>query len=347
MLQPVIELEQALVLRRKGALLVDVRSPSEFSETTIPGAINVPIFDDEERALVGTLYKQLNKKVARRKGIELVAPKIPQLLQAVEAARDPDGPPAIIFCWRGGLRSLAVTSFLNLAGIPARQLKGGHKVFRQSVSRYFEQQDWPRVLVLRGLTGVGKTQLLQKLAEENYPVVDLEGLANHRGSAFGALGLEPQPGQKMFEALLWDRLDQLRDSDYLLTEGESLHIGRLVVPKRFHMAMQVEPSLWIDASLDYRVQVILEDYPALDDLREAFEAPILALKERLGKKAVAEMLELLKNGAWEQLVRELMVRYYDPLYMHTLPGQRREIKVESLEEGVQQLREAISRILKG
>lgn len=345
MLQPVIELDQALELRRKGALLVDVRSPSEFAETTIPGAINVPIFDDEERALVGTLYKQLNKRVARRRGIELVAPKIPQLLQQVEAARDPDGPPAIIFCWRGGLRSLAITSFLNLAGIPARQLKGGHKVFRQSVSRYFEQKDWARVLVLRGMTGVGKTQVLQRLAEEDYPVIDLEGLANHRGSAFGALGLEPQPGQKMFEALLWDRLDQLRDADYLLTEGESLHIGRLVVPKRFHQAMQQETSLWLEASLDYRVRVILEDYPALDDLRAAFEAPILALKERLGKKVVAEMLKLLQQGAWAQLVRELMVRYYDPLYMHTLPERRRNIQFESFDEGVQQLREAINAVL--
>jgi len=346
-LQPQIELDQALELRRKGALLVDVRSPSEFAETTIPGAVNVPIFDDDERALVGTLYKQLNKRVARRRGIELVAPKIPQLLQRIEAARDPDGPPAIVFCWRGGLRSLAVTSFLNLAGIPARQLRGGHKVFRQHVSRYFERQDWPRLLVLRGLTGVGKTQMLQQLAAEDYPVVDLEGLANHRGSAFGALGLEPQPGQKLFEALLWERLEQLRDADYLLTEGESLHIGRLVVPKRFHQAMQLETSLWIDAPLDYRVRVILDDYPALDDLRGAFEAPILALKERLGNKVVAEMLELLQRGEWQPLVRELMVRYYDPLYLHTLPGQRREIRVASFAAGMAQLREAIAALLRG
>ncbi|HKJ04280.1 MAG TPA: tRNA 2-selenouridine(34) synthase MnmH [Geopsychrobacteraceae bacterium] len=345
MLQPIIELDQAFELRRRGALLVDVRSPSEFAETTIPGAINVPIFDDEERALVGTLYKQMNKKVARRRGIELVAPKIPQLLQQVEAARDPDGPPAVVFCWRGGLRSLAITSFLNLAGIPARQLKGGHKAFRQSVSRYFEQQDWAKVLVLRGLTGVGKTQFLLKLADEGYPVIDLEGLANHRGSAFGALGLKPQPGQKMFEALLWDRLDHLRDSDYLLTEGESLHIGRLTVPKRFHMAMQTETSLWLETSLDYRCQVILDDYPALDNLRAAFESPILALKERLGKKVVAEMLELLQRGEWQQLVHELMVRYYDPLYMHTLPERRREILFSSFEEGMQQLREAITIVL--
>lgn len=345
MLQPTVDLDQALELRCKGALLVDVRTPSEFAETTIPGAINVPIFDDDERVLVGTLYKQRSKGVARRRGIELVAPKIPQMLKQIEEARDPDGPPAVVFCWRGGLRSLAITSFMNLAGIPARQLKGGHKAFRRMVSRYFEEQDWSRVLVLRGLTGVGKTQMLQQLSSEGYPVVDLEGLANHRGSAFGALGLEPQPGQKKFEALLWSRLDQLRDADYLLTEGESLHIGRLVVPKRFHLAMQEEVSLWLDASLDYRVQVILEDYPALDDLSDAFRPPILALKERLGKNAVNEMLELLERKDWERLVRELMIRYYDPLYLHTLPERRRDVQFESFEQGMRKLREVIGELV--
>jgi len=345
MLHPVIALDEALALRHRGALLVDVRTPAEFADTTIPGAINVPIFDDAERALIGTLYKQRSKGDARRRGIELVAPKIPQLLQQIEASRDPDSPPAIIFCWRGGLRSLAMTTFLNLAGIPARQLSGGHKAFRRMVSRYFETAAWPRILVLRGLTGVGKTQLLQQLVPQGYPVVDLEGLANHRGSAFGALGLEPQPGQKKFEALLWHRLEQLRAADYLLTEGESLHIGRLVVPKRFHQAMQQQPSLWVEASLDYRVQVILADYPALDDLRTAFQAPILALKERLGKQVVAELLELLQRGEWQQLVRELMVRYYDPLYLHTLPERRQEIRVESLSQGVEQLRAKITALL--
>jgi len=342
LLHPTIDLQQALEQRRRGALLVDVRSPSEFAETTIPDALNAPIFDDDERAQVGTLYKQLDKKTARRRGIELVSPKIPQLLQRIDEARNPDAPPVIVFCWRGGLRSLAVTTFLNLAGIPARQLVGGHKAFRRMVAAYFETENWSRVLVLRGMTGVGKTQLLQQLATENYPVVDLEGLANHRGSAFGALGLEPQPGQKYFEALLWDRLDQLRNSPYLLTEGESLHIGRLVVPKRFHHAMQTETSLWLEAPLDYRVDVILNDYPALNDLRDAFESPILALKERLGKVVVNELLALLHRGEWRQLVRELMVRYYDPLYSHTLPARRSELKFDSFDEGIDQIREEIS-----
>ena len=330
-MQETIELGQALQRQRKGALIVDVRTPAEFAEATIPGAVNVPIFSNEERVLVGTLYKEKGKRDARKLGVALVAPKIPQLLEQVEALRDKRSGPVIVFCWRGGMRSLAMTSFMNLAGIPAQQLLGGHKGFRRWVLDYFEQQQFPPVFVLRGLTGVGKTRILQQLQGADYPVVDLEGLANHRGSAFGSLGLTPQPSQKMFDALLWQRLEQLGEHKYLVTEGESLHIGRVVIPKRFHLAMQVQTSIWLSASLDLRTQIILEDYPALDQLRVQFERPINALKERLGGQVVAEFLELLNAGQWDKLVRELMVRYYDPLYFHTLPESRVEVEVDILD----------------
>ncbi len=344
-LQDVIDLDQALKLRQRGALLVDVRSPAEFAEATIPGAINVPVLDDVERAEIGTLYKEVGRRDARRRGIEIVAPKIPEMLWKIENARHPDSPPAVVFCWRGGMRSLAMTSFLNLGGIPARQLSGGHKAFRRKVIDYFEQTDFGKVLVVRGLTGVGKTLLLHRLATEKYPVIDLEGLANHRGSAFGGLGLGEQPGQKMFEARLWDQLEEQRGANYLLTEGESRHIGRLVVPPRFYKALQEQPSLWVDASLDYRVRVILDDYPARDDLAAAFEPPLRALKERLGNSAVADLLKLLHEKKWEELTRKLMVDYYDPLYLHTLPARRVEIRVDDLDTGVTDLKRAISELL--
>lgn len=344
-MQAIIDLDQVLKLRSRGALLVDVRSPAEFAEASIPGAINVPIFNNDERAEVGTIYKQVGRRDSRKRGIEIVAPKIPQLLSQIETARSPDSPPVVVFCWRGGMRSTAMLSFLNLAGIPARQLNGGHKAFRRRVIDYFEQADFGRVLVVRGLTGVGKTLLLQRLAADNYPVVDLEGLANHRGSAFGGLGLGAQPGQKMFEACLWDRLEASHDAGYILTEGESRHIGRLVVPARFHRAMQEQTSLWVEASLDYRVQVILNDYPARDDLSAAFEPPLRALKERLGNSAVADLLKLLHDKQWEELTRRLMVDYYDPLYMHTCPQRRIEVRVDDLDSGVADLKQAIVKLL--
>ena len=343
-MQPPIDLEKALLERHNGALLIDVRSPAEFAETTIPGAVNVPIFSNEERAQVGTLYKQRGNRAARRLGVDLVSPRIPAIVAAVEAAQGERRSPVIVFCWRGGMRSQAISSFLNLAGIPARQLVGGHKGFRSHIVKYFEQVQWPPVYVLRGLTGVGKTRVLHDLEKQDFPVVDLEGMANHRGSAFGNLGLDPQPSQKMFEALLWDCLDRYRDASYLLTEGESLHIGRVVIPKRFHQAMQVEPSLWLTASLATRVEVILEDYPAIDKLSSQFEPPLLALKERLGKKVVAEFCQLLHDGQWEDLTRELMVRYYDPLYLHTLPAQRTEIDLDPYPQGLERVIKALAEL---
>lgn len=340
-----MELDRALTLRDQGALLVDARTPSEFAEATIPGAINVPIFSDDERAEVGTLYKKRGGQEARRLAVRLVSPKIPRLVEQVETLWSPESGPVIVFCWRGGMRSKALSTFLNLAGIAAWQLRGGHKSFRGLVRDFFETGNWGRLLVLRGLTGVGKTRLLKRLAAEGYPVIDLEGLAGHRGSAFGALGLPPQPTQKTFEALLWDALRRIPPDGYALVEGESRQIGRLMLPIRVHAAMQLETSIWIDASFDYRTQVILDDYPARDELREAFAPPITALKPRLGGQPVERMLALLGQDRWHELVRELMVLYYDPLYNHTKPERRIEIDIEAEPQDLERLRNAIARVL--
>jgi tRNA 2-selenouridine synthase len=340
-----ISLDKALALRDKGALLIDARTPAEYAEATIPGAVNVPLFDDEERARVGTLYKQEGKSAAKRLAMQLVAPKIPALVEQVEAALAGRRPPVVVFCWRGGQRSRALTTFLDLAGMPARQLTGGHKAFRSHVREFFEKGNWGRLLVLRGLTGVGKTRLLLRLRAEGYPVLDLEGLANHRGSAFGNLGLPPQPSQKSFEAHLWDELRRIPPGDYALAEGESKHIGRLVLPPSVYAALQVETTLWVNASLDYRTRIILDDYPAIDHLRAGFVRPLKALRPRLGGETVDRLLGLLEEGDWETLVRELMVLYYDPLYRHTRPQRRIEIDIEPEVEGIVRLKSAIDQVL--
>ncbi len=337
-------LEKALTLRDKGALFIDARSPSEYAEAHVPGAVNVPILDDEERARVGTLYKQEGSQAARRLGVEIVSPKIPALIDQVAAARPQKRLPVVVYCWRGGMRSRALTDFLNLAGIEARQMLGGHKAFRAHVREYFAEGALPRLLVLRGLTGVGKTRILKRLEDEGYPVLDLEGLANHRGSAFGGLGLPAQPGQKHFESLLWDALKGGSPQGYFLTEGESRSIGRCKQPDRLFEALQAETTLWINAGLDFRTEVILEDYPAADELREAFVAPITALKRRLGKETVGRLLRLLEDGQWHQLVRELMEFYYDPLYNHTKPEDRIEIDIEPFDEGMERLKAAIAEV---
>lgn len=336
-----VSLEQALALRDRGALFIDARTPAEFEESTIPGSVNVPIFSNEERARVGLLFKEQGKAAARRLALDLVAPAIPAMVRQVESALGDRRVPVVVFCWRGGMRSHALTTFLELTGIPARQMTGGHKGFRAHVREFFEREEWGRLLVLRGMTGVGKTRLLQRLEKEGMPVLDLEAMANHRGSAFGALGLPPQPSQKAFEAMLWDALRKIPRHGYALAEGESRHIGRLIMPRQVHESLQKETTLWINASLDYRTRVILSDYPALDSLKGAFARPLRLLKPRLGGETVQRLLHLLEAGDWEPLVRDLMVLYYDPLYEHTRPANRIEIDIEPEEEGILRLKEAI------
>jgi len=340
-----ITLKQALSQRDKGAVLIDARSPAEFAEATIPGAINMPILDDAERAEVGRLYKQVGKAEARRRGVALVAPKIPAMVEQAAGLQAGTSLPVVVFCWRGGLRSLALTQFLTLAGVPARQLSGGHKVFRRHVLDFFENGQWGRLIVFRGLTGVGKTHYLHRLVDAGFPILDLEGLASHRGSAFGNLGLPPQPTQKMFEALVWDVLSKVPKDAYVLAEGESRHIGRVALPVQLYNSLQVETSIWLKADLSTRVRNILGDYPAIDSLKTDFAEPIKALKERLGKKTVSRYLELLDAGKWSELVSNLMENYYDPLYQHTLPKRRIEVDLDPEETALERIQSAISRIL--
>ena len=340
-----ISLEQTLSLRDKGAVLVDARSPAEYAEATIPGAINIPVLDDTERAEVGTLYKQAGKTAARRRGVELVAPKIPAMVEQAAGFQTGTALPVIVFCWRGGMRSLALTQFLELAGVPARQLSRGHKGFRRHVLDFYEKGQWGRLVVLRGLTGVGKTRYLHRLAENGLPIIDLEGLANHRGSAFGNLGLPPQPSQKMFEALLWDELRKVPKGRFALVEGESRHIGRVALPVQLYNSLQVETSIWLRTELTSRVRNILADYPAIDSLKGDFIEAIQSLKQRLGKKVVCRYLELLDAGEWTELVSELMENYYDPLYRHTLPDRRIEVALEPEETALERIRAAVSSVL--
>ncbi|NLC69761.1 MAG: tRNA 2-selenouridine(34) synthase MnmH [Desulfuromonadaceae bacterium] len=340
-----IEVDEALKLRDQGALMVDVRSPSEFAQETIPGAINIPLLNDEERARVGTCYKQKGRMEARLLGLQFVSPRIPAMVSQLLCQKHTDRTPAVVFCWRGGLRSEAAATLFALAGISVRRLRGGHKAFRDYVRDFLDRGEWGRLLVLRGLTGVGKTALLKRLVQKGVPILDLEGIACHRGSAFGGLNQPPQPTQKYFEALLWDRLRNIPPGSWAVSEGESRNIGKLLLPERLYASLQEETSLWIKASVDFRVRTILREYAPLLEEKEALTAPIQSLRRRLGGDAVDQLLQLVKEEHWEELVRRLIVDYYDPLYRHTLPERRIEVEVEPEDEGMQRLRLALDRVL--
>lgn len=340
---PTIDIDKALKLYDQGALFIDGRSETEFAEGTIPGAVNVPILNNDERREIGICYKKEGSKVARRRGVDVVSPKIPSLISSVESAMTDQKQTIVLFCWRGGMRSRAFTTFLNLAGYKTYQLIGGYKAFRRHIIDYFEQPQWGRLLVLRGMTGVGKTVLLHRLKKDNYRVLDIEGLANHRGSTFGGFGLPPQPTQKQFDALLWRELRKSKPDDIIISEGESKRVGSVRLPDNLYNALQIEKSLWIEAGLDFRAKVILDDYPVGPHLKEAFSGRIEGLKNRLGGSKVKELQGLIDNQNWPKLVEMLMIDYYDPLYMHTKPERRIDIQIDAA-GGYEKLLAAISKL---
>lgn len=294
-------------------LLVDVRTPLEFAEDHILGAINVPLLSNEERVEIGTLYKQTGPHPARVRGLEITAPKLPAIVAEIAVAAA--GRPILVCCWRGGLRSRTVASVLELTGYPAVQLAGGYKSYRNHIVGYFEQFQPPGPLVvLHGLTGIGKTTFLY-LLQENGPwtVIDLEGLAGHRGSAFGMLGLEQNLTQKHFESLLWDAFRRIPPGMPIVLEGESRRIGRIALPGVMYETMRDGVKIWCEATLETRVRRLLEDY-GREEYREEIISSLGRIRKKLGGEKYVELSGYLDRWELEPFVRELCVSYYDRNY---------------------------------
>jgi tRNA 2-selenouridine synthase len=301
----------------KSALIIDVRSPCEHAAESIPDAVNVPLLSDDERVEIGTIYNQEGDLVARRRALQFISPKIPSFVESV-AERKQHGQPIVVHCWRGGLRSEAVASVLSIAGIDCFRLTGGYKSWRgQVVSDLANNAYQFDPIVLVGLTGSGKTEILSALQELGMQVLDLEALANHRGSVFGGLGLGEQPTQKNFDAALWMKLRTLQPGKLFL-EGESRRIGRISLPDCvYHRILKATPVL-VTGSVEKRAARITADYlnPAFNPQQELSRALLLLqnLKDRLGAKVVAELEALLTAGEILPAVQRILVEYYDPLY---------------------------------
>jgi tRNA 2-selenouridine synthase len=203
-----ITIEELLALKdKKELVMIDVRSPSEFQDATIPGSINIPFFDDNERAEIGTIYKQVSVQAAKDRGLEIISAKLPTFVKTFEGIKEQKA----VFCWRGGMRSHTSATVLSLMGIRTYRLTGGFRSYRRWVVDTLEKMDFkPRVCVISGNTGAGKTAILRRLQEDGYPVLDLEALAGHRGSIFGHVGLRAN-NQKTFEAHLVTNLLLLKD----------------------------------------------------------------------------------------------------------------------------------------
>ena len=296
-------------------LVVDVRTPLEYGEDHIPAAINVPLLTNEERVEIGTLYKQTGPHEARMRGLELTAHRFPAMVAAIAEAAA--GRPVLVYCWRGGLRSKTVTSILELAGFRAVQLQGGYKAFRSHVIAYFEPFRPPGPLVvLHGMTGIGKTSFLLGLDHKLYSMVELEGLASHRGSAFGELGLTQDLSQKRFETLLWDAFRRLPQGIPVIVEGESKRIGKVSLPGNMYDVMRDGIKIWCEASLETRVRRLIAEYGRPEYLEE-METALLRIRKRLGGEKHAEIAGYLSRREMEQFMTELIRNYYDKDYYKT------------------------------
>lgn len=296
--------------------IIDVRSPAEYAEDHIPGAINCPVLDDAERITIGTLYKQVSPFEARKAGAVLVARNIARHIEA-HFGQHPKSWRPLIYCWRGGQRSGAFTHVLREIGWSARRLEGGYKTWRHHVLQQIA--DLPgqfRFRVVTGPTGSGKSRILEALARQGAQVLHLEALAAHKGSVLGGLPDAPQPSQKKFETDLYSVLTTFDRSRPVFVEAESRRIGRIALPQTIVDAIASATLLRIEASIPQRVAFLLTDYAYLRDA-EGLSSQLGRLTELLGKEVIAAWQQLAVAGDFETLVTELLIRHYDPLYART------------------------------
>ncbi len=301
--------------------VIDVRSPGEFEKGHIPGAINMPLFTNEERAIVGTLYKQTGRDEAIEKGLEIVGPKMADFVRTAKGiAKDKQ---LLVHCWRGGMRSGSMTWLLNTAGLQVATLKGGYKSYRNFVLEQFLKQ-YP-IVVLSGDTGSGKTEILYELHKMGQQIIDLEGLAQHQGSAFGSLGTLQQPTQEQFENDLANQLYSLDVAKSIWVEDESITIGKCVIPKAFWEQMRQVIVLKLVLPLEERVRFLVEGYSTLatDFLQNSIER----ISKKLGGEQAKEAAIALQQKDYATVVR-IVLKYYDKAYAM---GETKRVK-ESITE---------------
>ena len=302
-------------------VIIDVRSPIEFAQGHIPGAVNVPLFDDDQRAEIGTLYRKAGRQEAILRALELTGPRMRSISESVlELNRSGV---IHVHCWRGGMRSRSVAWLLEQVDLDVVVLNGGYKSFRRHVLESFKLP--LPLVVLSGLTGAGKTKQLQLLAAEGQQVVDLEALANHRGSAFGNIGLAPQPTVEHFENQLFAELHQLDLSKPIWVEDESRHIGTAQLPHHFFEQLRNAPALFMEVDRPHRRAMIDDEYGNLP--QDELIASIRRVTKRMGGQNVKAAVEAIESNRMPDAI-DLLLDYYDKLYLANKSKMSRQVFID-------------------
>lgn len=316
------ELDPENLFELRNPIIIDVRSPSEFNAEKIPNALNIPLLTDRERAEIGTIYKNDGELVARRHALKFISQKVPAIIDEIFSRRS-HGQQVIVYCWRGGLRSEAVASLLSIAGIFCLRLTGGYKAWRKMVLSDLQADRFNfSAVVLHGMTGTGKTEILTELQKLNHQTLDLESLANHRGSTFGSMGLGKQPGQKDFESTLWWHLRTIQLDKPVFLEAESRKIGKLSVPDCVLSRVNNGRAILVHGNVDMRADRLAADY--MQHYGSTAEATLegIALLEQLrpfiSRKLHDAITTLAKSGEIREAIKLLLVEYYDPLYLQSI-----------------------------
>ena len=311
-----VSVDEFLQLSKQYPVL-DVRSPAEYAHAHIPGAHSLPLFTDEERKVVGTAYKQESREKAIKIGLKYFGTKMVQMVEEVEEVYSRrstvDGKQVLVHCWRGGMRSAGVAWLLDLYGFKISTLAGGYKAYRNWVLQQFNF-DY-NINIIGGYTGSGKTQVLKELKAKGQAIIDIEGIANHKGSAFGNIGLPPQPSQEMFENLFATELATINAGSTIWLEDESQRIGDLNIPANFFRYMRAKPVFFLDIPFEHRLDHITEEYGKLD--KGKMVNAVIRIQKRLGGVESKNAVNFLMEGDIKESFR-ILLRYYDKWYTKSM-----------------------------
>ncbi len=315
-----ISIDEFFRLRHQ-QIIIDVRSEGEYESGHIQGAVNIPLLNNEERVLVGTAYKKQGQQKAIKEGFRLVGPRLLEII--TEAERVAESKEVLVHCWRGGMRSNNFSQFVAMARIRSQTLQGGYKAYRQQALLSFQKP--LQLAILSGCTGSGKSEVLQALKKQNEQILDLEKLANHKGSAFGALMMPPQPTTEQFQNNLFEEILKLDLSKRIWVEDESITIGKNSLPIDFWKQMQASPLVQMDVSKDIRISRLVNEYGIAD--RNEFSLAMDKIAKRLGGQHLKAAKESLSTGDMASTI-DILLTYYDKYYLGSLDKKKDRIRLK-------------------